>query len=322
MRVNATATVKTVNGTTVDTKKPVVEEPKVVEEVKPVEIVEEPKKEEPVVEAAKPAVVFGEKVPSQIENVSPVYEIEKALETIMSNITKIDIKEVKTDLEDRMFDKLINSDVDKTSLGRLLIKLLSKVAEGDNEIISGPTMINELIEKYYDLVAEYSEDNKKINISLRTRNTDKPKDVLYLIEDAKKSEPVVAPVEEKEEEEINTGFSGIAWYSGKRINTSEIMLGLEENYDAIVISDENGNYLKDSNNFMIALDYVDNVSLDDCDIVSKSWLVGMIAENEAVNKNPFEKEEEKSVPVGALPQEQTEDTAIQKAMEDFVKNEQ
>lgn len=320
--------VKTVNGTSVSSAK--VEEPKKVEvEAK---VVPEAKEEyttpapavDPVVPAeedrsnAKPAVEFGEKTQSTIEHTSPVYEIEKALDIILANIKKIDIKEVKDDLEERMFDKLIKSDVNKESLGKLLIKLLSMAAEVNSGLLSDTTLVGEFIEKYYDLVAEYSDDDTKINVSLRSRE-DKPKDVMFLIEDAKIVK-VPADSETTEAEEKYTGFKGIAWYSGKRINTSEITPNLEENYDAIVIVDEDGNYLKDSSDFMIALDFVDNMSMDDYDIVSKSWLAGVVAENESHGGNPFTKEEEKETPVGALPQTQTEDGAVQQAMENFVQN--
>lgn len=331
--------IKTVNGTSITStvaEKPVeVQAPKVEEPVQvsipTVREVPESKEEytTPAKPAGIPAAVFGEKIESTVDKSSPVYEIEKALDIIINNIKKISINQVKVDLESRMFDKLINSDVDKESLGNLLIKLLSKAAEVDNNIISGPTMISEFIEKYYDLVAEYTNDDTKINISLRSKEA-KPKDVLFLLEDAKVKNVEQSSTEETTEEksEKTTAFDGIAWYSGKRINTREITPGLEENYDAIIVVDEDGNYLTDSSNFLIALDFVDNVSMEDYDIVSKSWLEGVIAENESYGGNPFKQKEEeeteteKEVPVGALPQTQPENDSVQQAMENFVKNEQ
>ena len=137
----------------------------------------------------------------------------------------------------------------------------------------------------------------------------------------KDNEEVNDDTEETAVDNENPGFKGIAWYSGERINTSEITPNLDENYDAIVVIDEDGNYLTDASNFLIALDFVDNMSMDDYDIVSKSWLAGVVAENESHGGNPFTKDEEKEAPIGALPQTQTEDETIQQAMENFVQNE-
>ena len=64
-------------------------------------------------------------------------------------------------------------------------------AEVNNGLLSDKTLVGEFIEKYYDLVAEYSDDDTKINIALRSREA-KPKDVLILVEDAK---TVEVPVE-------------------------------------------------------------------------------------------------------------------------------
>ncbi|MBR6289212.1 MAG: hypothetical protein IKR19_07755 [Acholeplasmatales bacterium] len=285
---------------------------------------------EPAEAAAKPAVTFGDKTASTKDNTSPVFEIEKAIETIITNIQKIDIKEVKTDLEDRMFDKLINSGVDKMSLGKLLIKLLGKAADVNNEILTDPTMINDFIEKYYDLAADFNVDNSKVNVSLRTITGGK--EVLYLIEDnklPKNNEDTSKEAPATDEESNNSAaFNGISFYSSKKINTKDITPSLkpEEQYDVIAILDENGNYLTDRSNFLIAIDFVDNTDVSDAAIVSKKWLDGVIAENESHGGNPFKTEEdttepEKSIPVGALPETQVEDSSVQQAMENFINSE-
>ena len=274
------------------------------------------------------AVSFGEKVSSTVDTKStPVFDMEKAIEVIIKSINKINVSEVKEDAIDRMFDKL-TANVDSLSLGKLLIKLLAKAVDKDNDILVSKEMENEFFDKYYELNCRLVKNENRPDEIESTLSPigNSGKSVMYVLTDVQDDGSSGAKT-------ISEGFAGIAWYSARKINIAEIIPNAEENYDAIAIYDSKGNYLVDDDKMLIAVDMIDNYDLESYEMVSRSWLEGVKAQEQLGTENPFLKEDEivvseepvdaeeqKEAPVGSLPAQQNEES-VNEAIEKFVENE-
>ena len=133
-------------------------------------------------------------------------------------------------------------------------------------------------------------------------------------------------------------YTGMDFYKGTVTQVNKIITNTDDEASVILIIDEDGNYVTNDGGMIIAIDEMDDRTVDDISIVSSEWLNDIIKENEAINPTPDEipnevpkkkkveepaaeeepAEEVKEAPVGALPQPTEE---VEEKMEEFLNEE-
>ena len=96
----------------------------------------------------------------------------------------------------------------------------------------------------------------------------------------------------------NIIYAGFKFVAAELINVKDICQEMDQS-KIIVIVDDNGNYLTNGKGEIIAIDIIDDKSVDSLSIVSSAWL------NSAIDKNKSEEEpldnKSETIPTGVLP---------------------
>lgn len=272
---------------------------------------EEPKVDEPKPVAenkeVKPAFEIGERTENKLNNKrSYVYEIEKALETIKECYEMIQFDQVKRDVADKIFNttsdifghwlsltdksmEKVPTEYDRADVSAHYLNMFIDELEDDDLI----KLINEdyfknIINKYVDVVGSinYDNDTTKYNMHLDLvgPNADYDEDKLVVYKsidteldseenteyEADDTTEETAETEESVVEEKQDNIdNSVEYYAADIASLSSFSNG---NGEVIVIDDNQGGYLRNSDGSIIVIDRIQNKDVDKVSIVSKEWL--------------------------------------------------
>ena len=296
------------------------------------EVLEKAVKEEP--KEVVQLVTFDEnlKGKEEIDHSTPVFDIEKSMISILENIDKIKIDAVKLNTIENIISKVSNvSDTDKLSIFKLMIKIATSAINDieDSELVmealKDSTLLNDFISKYY--VVKSDENETEDGVTIESYIGLEEDDTIRLNSSRK------TIVIDKKNDTANVGddhYNGIDWYAAEVINIKNLTPTVGDDYKALVIYDDNGNYITDNKGYIVAVDLIDNISIENSKLVSRTWFESLGddidvsgAEVEADESNDTEEEvveddenptvystedsDMKEAPVGSLPEENSEE---------------
>lgn len=286
---------------------------------------------------------------------NPVDIVNAAIETIITNINKVDIKDLRINMINRLISYITNDNISVDMyniLAENLNKILEDTEDEDFETICKNKYIIDIVSEIFafklnirdispvdetnDIAVDYDID---VTLQFDDLNDERP----VLFNDEGFQDHIIVPdgakyiflesantSEETTEEGTVREVNGAEFYSAHVANIKDIF-PTQKPCEVIVMTDENGDYVTDSNNRIAVIDTIDHQEVSAVTIVSKEWVDNVVtvmdmddnAENpeyvdnnedeaesndEAVENNEVEENVESSnIPVGALPPETVEE---------------
>ena len=270
----------------------------------------ETKVKEPEVEVKNAFAPVSEPVEViEVPAKSPVEVIDDAVNTIIENLQAINIDVVKEDAINRMIDKIIKNIPANGSAFKNVIEVAMSIydnAEDDAylDIIHSAKFIK-LIDRAFDPVVKITNFNPEVGIAdyeldMAYAYDDEHNDVAFTLVgtamfdvDRIDDDDEVEETEEETDEPI--GYSGLQFYNAFVINADSIFPDAEKQ-EIIVGVNENGDYVVNSENNIIAYNIINDCEVDSVAIVAKEWVQSVDAilneSEETEEEIPAETQEE------------------------------
>ena len=251
---------------------------------------------------------FKEGFKEYIREATEAEDEDKSVEEIADNYTKYDLNTIAyflTDNVDRQYDKDREFDLSKEYFSDFIKALPENITSN----LLSALLSERYIIKVYCNGIEYSEDEESGNgyISLEMipgfgyRDDEdeddslvdefekdtinfgiRPTDLILSMKNAGYNVTEINNEEEISSDEVIYG--GIKYCAAKVVNIKDIMAD-QENGKVIVIINEQGNYASESNK-IIAIDTIDDKSVDNLAIVSSSWLDNVVVKAATSSVSP------------------------------------
>jgi hypothetical protein len=210
----------------------------------------------------------------------------------MANLADIDITVVKKDVISRLFTSVITMMEDVYNPVERFKKFTGEAdsifaeAEGDEFIgMCNDTNIIDIINSGFGVNISEKEVGDKIELkadictytAADSDNPDLPinNSIVHTIDkpvatnEVVETKPEVEKTVENDEQE-NNSYNGIQCYDGFISNVRDIFPA-ENNNTVLIIKDQEGNYVKNDENLIIAVNNIDGYSLEASTLVSKKW---------------------------------------------------
>ena len=227
---------------------------------------------------------FNEDIEAEpISNESPVYNVELAMKTVIENLDKIQIDDVKNGLIERIFSNIIESDVDKLAFFKLLIKMLTNVIDNINdgdiaeEALKDSTLINEFIKRYYTVLLDIDQKDDKVIATASIGLTwDDEEDLPDRSKYNTVQKDITIDVPKEDISKDGQAIDKVTFYNSKILKVKEVFPVLPDNVkgatEVIVPMDKNDNFVLDKDGAAIMINTFDYVKIKDISIVNKEWL--------------------------------------------------
>ena len=247
-----------------------------------------------------------EAIANKVDAISPVEEIDRAVNTILENLELINIDTVKNDSIIRVFDalagKLPISSESFTRVIRLGNDIINDLVDDDYIKSSNDDELLELVKTCFNTKVKFTKSYERCGNDLvltyesgivnSCDEDDDPKFVLPSIEGTINLTSVFDNIDENDNPEKPDTISSIKFYDAKIIDVKEIFPN-QQRQDIIVFTDENGDYAI-HNGSIIAADTINDQSVQNVTTVSKKWIEDinrLLSENDEDTVNEDEGED-------------------------------